>query len=131
MSTQSGANHESGSPAAASNTGGGGSIYQITDIHEHARRINARRDGRYTDHTRTSIREKSTGGGLHPLDVSLQRELGNKVQITKSFEVNNRQPNSPSIVDKSVRRGEHKPYSRYGESANAEDYKDPYDDDDS
>lgn len=94
-------------------------IFSIVEMHKHIRRLNKIESGKYDDSSRTSVRNDPTV--IHPLD----REIVDKgYTLVKSYELD-RQPNSPGIISKD-KRGDRKPYDRYGESANP-DYKDPYD----
>jgi len=99
LSTQTGADNETGgygSTASAGGSGGGG-IFQIDDIHKHVRRQRAMESGRYSDHSRNSLRDEPTF--MHPLDKELV-ERG--FQVVESYELP-RQPNSDAVVPKDER----------------------------
>jgi hypothetical protein len=112
LATKTGEDNDTG--GYDSNTSGSKPVfYQLPSPHDIVRKQRNAESGRYTDFTRTSLREKDTLP-VHPLDAQMLRENPN-MQIKKSVELDSvRQPNSSGIVNKSKRVGDnHRPYSRY------------------
>jgi len=85
-------------------------LFQLESPHDIIRKQRMREAGIYADHTRTSVRDNMLAE-VHPLDKDL---VAAGYQIREVKELPRQFPNSPGIVPKDKRRGEHRPYSRYG-----------------